>query len=241
MNICDLIYQIGSLHLKLPQDAHNMSIKEFKKALLSILKNKTIISMDELAHLPKEIILKIAYTLPPKIILKYCKDSKKIAKICSIGNFWSKKYKYDFDDYYNIKLETFDNIYSFRAKQNQKLRSFLIVYSNYEHFNLKFQKKIYNEYMIEFKDMKKYIYKNMFKDLSNDLIESHKMEIRSKFINFEIFFINRHILFKIYKNNDFNDVILDLYMDESLLTRMLNIFNSITGSNYTFKLTLKLS
>lgn len=242
MTVWDLIYKIGSLHLELPSGIPK-DVNEFKKSLINVLKTKSKISVKELASLPPKQILKIVYDLPPEKVLMCLtspkiKASTKITKICSRSDFWTKKYKRDFKDYDTVKPISLSQIYIYNLQQNQELRLFLITYSNYEHFKFKSQKELYNKTLLEFKNFKKYIHKNMFKNLDDDSVESLKGDIRSKFINLDLFSTNRHILLNIYKKHTFIEVLLDMYLDQELLTRMLNIFNSIIGTNYTFEDTL---
>lgn len=174
-----------------------------------------------------DMMMKIAYKLPGETLIKYCQLSKKFANICSKKYFWIKKYQLDFTD--NIpKPISFKDIYIAKIHKNTKLGKFLIEYTNFDDLNFKKQRKYYKDAFSTFD----YLYFNCEHDYENEssYIKRDVLESMDDLIYGETHYLSyfgRERIYCTFVDDNFNN--------NDLLETIVDVSNSITGLNLTYK------
>lgn len=175
----------------------------------------------EFDKLPPDMIMKIAYKLSPRKVTEYCSLSKRFAKICDKEYFWIKKYQLDFSDY--AKNATIKEKYKFRMKQDPKLRNLLIDYADFDKLNYQNQIKIYTDVLQQFKDLPEDI--SMLERGDEDDIYEVQSLLTDIFYGLKLDDVSKKY-----------DIVIDydMFNGDNLINRLLDVYNSIMKTDYTF-------
>ncbi len=201
------------------------------------------ITLNDLSNLPSDLILKIAFDLPPKTLISYCEINKKFSKVCSKDFLWNKLYKRDFDDFDKVRL-TIRQLYTFKIYQNKKLIEFInehIIFNDYSYHK---QKEIYKTALTTFKDFLYYFEADEL-DIEIDDIEILEVNKKAYYIRYSI--IKSILIFtdelkgldRVGEGDlDFFDEIDTDKKDVQYLEKLLSIYNNIFQTNYIFEETM---
>ncbi len=220
LNVKELTTLIQKLKLEYPSKGSGKNNRVIKYDLITTLKYNKDIEFDKLSI---DTLMEIAYNLPGAKVLEYCILNKRFAKMCSKEYFWIKKYQLDFNDYEEVKSVSMNKIYKFRIQQDPELRRFLIDYSNFDELNYYFQVDRYIEALDLFKALGN---NNFIKEFENKKIK-YQDTFQLAIVDLVTDIADPWIILQEYQYHE-------MINDDSLMIRVLNIYNSIMNTKYYF-------
>ncbi len=201
------------------------------------------ITLNDLSNLPSDLILKIAFDLPPKTLISYCEINKKFSKVCSEDYLWNELYKRDFDDFDKIR-PTIRQLYTFKIYQNKKLIGFLNEHITFNDYSYHKQKKMYKTALTLFKDFLYYFDQDIEEvGVINNIVDLIPEKIKRKYLNrYNIVYLILDYTYEL-KGLDIVDLeveddINEYVNDEDYLKKLISISNDINKTNYTFEETM---